>query len=262
MAFLDVEKSTYTNSVSMLNLHSHPHFEIYFLKSGSRTFFLSNALYDLQGPLIIIIPPHTLHKTEGGPFERYNVNVSKSYLDDFQCEVLTAKALHLLKLTSEYSNKVEELLEPLCQKSHLKYEKNIKHTLFSYFIYLLYNIEKEDLKPTAHLKQDAPPVLLKIMKYLDENYNQKITLNSVADKFYLSSTALSYMFKKYMHNTLIDYVLFLRINKAKEFLCHTNKSVETIAELCGFSSSNYFGLIFKQKENLSPMQYRKYNKCY
>ena len=46
--------------------------------------------------------------------------------------------------------------------------------------------------------------------------------------------------------------------KAKEFLLNTKKSVGEISELCGFSSSNYFGLIFKQKEGLSPANYRKH----
>ena len=44
----------------------------------------------------------------------------------------------------------------------------------------------------------------------------------------------------------------------KELLIKTKKSVNEISELCGFSSANYFGLIFKQKEKLSPLSYRKY----
>jgi transcriptional regulator GlxA family with amidase domain len=47
------------------------------------------------------------------------------------------------------------------------------------------------------------------------------------------------------------------LNKAKHLLLSTDKTVNEIAELCGFSSANYFGLIFKKKENLSPLTYRK-----
>jgi transcriptional regulator GlxA family with amidase domain len=49
----------------------------------------------------------------------------------------------------------------------------------------------------------------------------------------------------------------VRLTKAKKMLVDTHKSVGEISELCGFSSANYFGLIFKQKEHLSPLQYRK-----
>jgi ribonuclease R len=45
-------------------------------------------LYKLNAPTLIVIPPRVVHKTEGGPFERHNVNVSPAYLDPFQKEVL------------------------------------------------------------------------------------------------------------------------------------------------------------------------------
>ena len=51
----------------MSDLHSHNHYEIYFLVKGERSFFLSNKMYNLKGPVIIIIPPYVMHKTEGGP---------------------------------------------------------------------------------------------------------------------------------------------------------------------------------------------------
>ena len=97
MAFIEVEKSVHSNEWSMQDLHSHPHYEIYFLLSGTRSFFLSNALFHLQAPIVLIIPPHVLHKTEGGAFERYNINVSPNYLDEFQTSVLKERSLQFIK---------------------------------------------------------------------------------------------------------------------------------------------------------------------
>ena len=56
----------------------------------------------------------------------------------------------------------------------------------------------------------------------------------------------------------IDYLLNVRLTKAKELLLSSKKSIGEISEECGFSSANYFGLIFKQKEKLSPANYKKY----
>jgi AraC-like DNA-binding protein len=56
----------------------------------------------------------------------------------------------------------------------------------------------------------------------------------------------------------MDYLLMLRLSKAKEELMNTEKSIKEISESCGFSSPNYFSLIFKRKENISPGNYRKY----
>ena len=61
-----------------------------------------------------------------------------------------------------------------------------------------------------------------------------------------------------MNCSPIDFLLNVRLNKAKEMLLHTKKSVGDVSEACGFSSANYFGLIFKQKEGLSPANYRKH----
>ena len=55
----------------------------------------------------------------------------------------------------------------------------------------------------------------------------------------------------------MDFLLNVRLTKAKDLLTNSDKSVGEISDECGFSSANYFGLIFKKKEGLSPLQYRK-----
>ena len=57
MNFIEIEKSIRNENWSMNDLHSHSHYEIYYLYQGNRTFFLSNALYKLSAPVIVIIPP-------------------------------------------------------------------------------------------------------------------------------------------------------------------------------------------------------------
>ena len=258
MAFIEVDKSIHTDAWSMHNLHSHPHYEIYFLKSGERSFFLSNALFKLESPSILIIPPHVLHKTEGGAFERYNIDVSPNYPDDYQTEILQKKSLRVLKPTALEMQRFVDDLENAIKEKNSKYEQNITHTLFSYLVFHLDKLHQDELTPKAMVKERIPTIILKIIDYLNEHYAEKITLSVLAEEFFLSKTALSYSFKKYMDCSLIDFLLSIRITKAKEFLLNSKKSVEEIAELCGFSSANYFGLIFKQKEKLSPANYRKY----
>ena len=260
MPFIEVDKSIHTNEWSMHDLHSHPHYEIYFLKSGSRSFFLSNALFNLEAPIVIVIPPHVLHKTEGGPFERYNINVSADYLDDFQKEVLDSRALQLIKPTEQDMHMLTAHLDCMNEPKQKKHAQSITHTLASYIIYCLSCWQKEESTRKVSAKNAIPPLLLKVIDYLNDNYAEKQTLESIANRFFISKTALSYGFKKYMDYALIDFLLSIRITKAKELLLSSNKSIEEISELCGFSSANYFGLIFKQKEKLSPANYRKYQR--
>ena len=261
MPFLEVDKSTRGEDWSLHEFHSHPHYEIYFLSKGSRTFFLSNAMYTLTAPTLVVIPPRAIHKTEGGSFERYNINVSPSSLDAFQKEVLEEKALQIIPLAPEE----EKAFYSLVTKAHAvnKDERHadlILQALFSYGIYLLSQAGTKRVLPKAAAEQDIPPLVLKVIDHLNAHYNEEIPLDSLAEKFFVSKATLIYNFKKHTGHTLIDYLLTVRITKAKQLLVSSNKGIREISELCGFSSSNYFGLIFKKKENLSPANYRKHQK--
>jgi len=98
------------------------------------------------------------------------------------------------------------------------------------------------------------------MDYLNENYNKKITLEHLSEEFFVSSAAILYNFKKYTNCSPIDFLLNVRLNNAKKLLTGTKLSVAEISEKCGFSSANYFGVIFKKKEGLSPANYRRYKR--
>lgn len=261
MSFIEVEKSIRNEEWSMLDLHSHSHYEIYFLQKGNRTFFLSNALYRLTAPILIIIPPHVLHKTEGSAFERFNVNVSENYLDEFQKHVLQEKALSVIKLNNEQTALFESIFNQMnCINKLQKFSNSILKTLFSYSILQLNNLSCQTLSSSVSKESSVPPLILKVIDFLNEKYMENLTLSQICDKFFVSKGALIYNFNKYMKCSPIEYLLNIKITKAKELLQRTNKSIGEISELCGFSSANYFGLVFKQKENISPLTYRKHQK--
>lgn len=261
MSFIEVEKSIKNEEWSMMNLHSHSHYEIYYLKKGNRTFFLSNALYQLTAPVLIIIPPHALHKTEGAQFERYNLNVSTNYLDDFQTRILEERSLSVIKLTNDETLLFNNLFQQMDEVNKMqKYSDAILKILSSYLILQIGKLSSKTLVSTVSQENSVPPQILKIIEFLNENYAKNLTLNELSEHFFISKGTLIYNFNKYLKCSPIEYLLSIKITKAKEFLQKTNKSISEIAELCGFSSANYFGLVFKQKENISPLSYRKHQK--
>ena len=259
MKFIEIERSEQKSNWNMRDLHSHAHYEIYYLYKGSRTFLLSNAIYVLQAPVMVVIPPYTMHKTEGGPFERYNINVSADYLNDFERDVLDEIALRRITPTEQGSRVLLGLLREMAaidkKQKRSEYEIN---ALFSYFVYLM---SKSKGKPDEISDENKmSPLVLRIINYFNESYGNRITLEDLSRDFFASKTTLIYHFKKYTNCSPIDFLLSVRITKAKEQLVNTKKSIEAIAHDCGFSSANYFGLIFKKKEGISPANYRKYQK--
>lgn len=258
MSFVEIEKSVKKKKWSMMDLHSHPHYEIYFLSSGNRKYFLSNSLYTLSKPSLIVIPPHAMHKSEGDAFERYVLNVSESYLDKFQKYALKQKELSVIELNERERKILVELFEMLVAvDKHKRFSDDIIRALVSYLILQINELDNKSSAPSAQSNGNVPTIVLKIIEYLNTHFANKITLETLAEKFFISKGTLIYNFNKYMNCPPIDFLVNIRLTKAKELLLNSKLSVEQISEKCGFSSANYFSLIFKKKENLSPMNYKK-----
>ena len=259
MAFIEVEKHVENEEWSMHNFHSHPHYEIYYLSKGSRSFFLSNSLKIISAPNIVVIPPHVMHKTEGGAFERVNINVAPEYLEDFEKEILEKVSLTHLKPDQQQNDDVSRIMDGLFKTDRKsKNGEKIFHSIFSCFLLSLSNGAKSKDAFTKLEKSVVPSFVLNVIDYLSFHYAEKISLDTLSEKFFVSKTTIIYNFKKYVNASPIDFLVNLRITKAKEKLLSTNLSIKEISEACGFSSPNYFGLIFKQKEGLSPAFYRKH----
>jgi two-component system response regulator YesN len=56
---------------------------------------------------------------------------------------------------------------------------------------------------------------------------------------------------------IIEYLTHVRIQKAKQLLCSTTKTVKEIAEMCGYSDQNYFSKVFLKHCDMTPTAYRK-----
>lgn len=99
-----------------------------------------------------------------------------------------------------------------------------------------------------------------ILNFINSNLTQDLSLELICEKVHLSRYYLCHTFKKYVGMSVFEYILALRLAKAKYYLTYSDNSVSQIAELTGFSSFSYFGRIFKKYENCSPREYRNMSK--
>lgn len=97
----------------------------------------------------------------------------------------------------------------------------------------------------------------KITEYIEENLSNKISYETICDKFYISQSTLYYLFNKNFNCTVHQYINKLRLEKARELLKDSNKSITDIACTVGFFSQNYFTRLFKKEYGVSPAKYRK-----
>lgn len=123
---------------------------------------------------------------------------------------------------------------------------------------LLVLLMNESWHPTEHLdsalkKQNIDP----IREYLDKHYIEKISLDALADQFFISKFYLTRVFKEQYGVSINTYVLNLRITKAKQMLRFTDKKLEDIGYQCGLGAPHYFSRIFKQVEGITPSEFRE-----
>jgi AraC-like DNA-binding protein len=98
-----------------------------------------------------------------------------------------------------------------------------------------------------------------ITTYIHNNYTEDLSLNSIADQFYVSNYYLSHQFKKVTGFTLTEYIQLTRIRNAQSLLISTNKPITDIAFLSGFSSFSQFNRVFNNFVGTSPSKFRKNN---
>ncbi len=106
----------------------------------------------------------------------------------------------------------------------------------------------EDLTKHAQLQ--------KAIHFIEEHYNEQLTIRDVANYINFSSTHFSRLFKKETGRNFVDYVAFTRIIKTLPFLRKYDYTIEKIASTCGFNTPNYYSLTFKKYVGISPTDYR------
>ncbi|MCZ8515470.1 AraC family transcriptional regulator [Paenibacillus filicis] len=100
--------------------------------------------------------------------------------------------------------------------------------------------------------------IIKAQKYVLTHLDQKITLEDVSDKLHLNPAYFSRLYKKETQESFIGYVTRMKVEKAKEWLETTNKTVEEIAYHLGYDNKSYFNKCFKSIYNMSPSQLQKH----
>jgi two-component system response regulator YesN len=97
-----------------------------------------------------------------------------------------------------------------------------------------------------------------IMKFIRDNFaNKKLSIQMIADNTYLSKTYLCSFFKKSTGKTVNEYIMEIRIEKAKELLKENRVKLYEIATNIGFNDSNYFSAIFKKYVGCTPSEFRE-----
>lgn len=125
-------------------------------------------------------------------------------------------------------------------------------SLLSHFIYLFYK-EYISLSDSSHKKA---PLVHQVMRFIESHLTEDLSLQTLADRYDYSSIYFHQLFKTITHTTLSQFVIQKRLDKAKELLIHTNKTIKTICYEVGYNDPSYFVSVFVKASGMTPKNYR------
>ncbi len=98
-----------------------------------------------------------------------------------------------------------------------------------------------------------------VLQYIHEHYMRSdLSLNLLASEFHISVSHLSKLFKEHIESNFIDYLIEVRMNKAKELLMDTESMIKDISECVGYTNVNSFARLFRKMTGLTPSEYRQH----
>ncbi|MBP1993412.1 response regulator transcription factor [Paenibacillus eucommiae] len=124
----------------------------------------------------------------------------------------------------------------------------------------LYRITGEWQKDRAGTEEpsgtEVDSYITKAKRYVTEHFDQKITLEEVAKLLYITPAYFSVYFKKETGQNFVDFITYVRVEKAKELLRRSEYKVKEIAVKIGYDDYTYFCKIFRKLEGVTPLEFR------
>jgi len=104
---------------------------------------------------------------------------------------------------------------------------------------------------------DTRRVLMDVKKYIDEHYEENITLRDLSEIAYLNQCYLSELFKEKFGESFLSYLTKIRIAQARKLLVNPRLTVYQVARQVGYQDQAYFSRLFKKKTGMNPIDYRR-----
>ena len=144
--------------------------------------------------------------------------------------------------------------------------KPVKPTVFKeVFCKMLKSVANNNLsvneKPKEKIietKEERQYFIEESVKYINEHFKERLTLEMVASKVFVNPKYFSHVFKKEMGIAFTEYVIQLRIQYACKLLESSSYHAYRISCECGFSDPSYFNRVFCAQMNMTPQTYRKH----
>jgi AraC-like DNA-binding protein/mannose-6-phosphate isomerase-like protein (cupin superfamily) len=250
--------------------HWHEHLEFLYFVSGSATVECGSVPLHFQPGDLAVVNSNELHYgiSTSEDLSYYAMIVDISLLHSHSVDAVETKFITPISQNQLlFQNRIsgdEEITRCMLSiigeldRKEMGYELAIKSYLYRllsllvrHYVATLTEHDEYRLK-LKELERLAP-----VFTYIDEYYQDKLTVQQLADLAGLSRFHFSRLFKQVTDKSLIEFINLVRINKSENMLRNTRMNISEIALAAGFSDIYYFSRTFKQLKKISPSEWRR-----
>ncbi|MDU5335703.1 GH39 family glycosyl hydrolase [Enterococcus sp.] len=254
---MDVEFTTQTET----KIHYHENFELLYVLNGELSMTVEGEEYQLKQKDLIIVNYNRKHRYTGSD----DLFLARFVLSYSKVKELLAKDMILFwcNSTLEKNESYDEMRKIIDQILNQQIVTNQKNQIYKMSLYyqLLHVISKnflltsENVRYQSEKKNDSR--MEEIFQFIRANYQKSITLQELADHFFLSTAYLSKYIKKKCNVSFTDLVNSVRLTHSMTDLLYTDASIMKIAMDNGFASVAAYNKVFKEAYDMTPSLFRK-----
>ena len=244
---------------------AHDFAEIGVILKGEGRFFADGQEYPVEEGTLLIFNPGVCHRSvpNGTTTEFYTAFTNVQYKGcGNNCIPLPPKGGMAVKMPEKMKKQVFSICRSM--EAELKNPQCGQYFMMkAYLIQMLCLISRSEETEEAAGKRSVfrtagkKYVVEQVERYLEEHYREKISLSRIASNMYLSSFYISKIFKSETGDTPINYLISIRMEKAREILeADPEISVQKVADAVGYDDAYHFSRLFKKYYGISPLYYK------
>lgn len=247
------------------DFHLHNFYELFLLLEGELNFCVQQTFYHLTPGSLLVINDLEIHKSiniKETPYKRIYIHIPPAFFQKYQAGDMKLSACftdrnagekNLLQLNDrQFTYFVNQYTQIAENETYALPGKEL--LMETYLLQLLVFVNNLFNQSAALPFSHYTPTVQEIVNYMKEHLSEKISLNSLSATLSLSKYYLCHTFKEETGTTIFNYLLLLRISKAKALLCD-GKNVTETCYLCGFTNYSNFITTFKKHTGYTPKKY-------
>ena len=249
-------------SIARQESASLPFLRIYFVLSGNLSLRIGQRSYTYSADEIAIINPFERFSVtqDGGAAAAFDLDISG--VGDFDSDLWFSRT-PLSNTDREPLTVLKQLLARFV-KFNIDFQEDrvfLNRSMFYAVMHHLITFFRVDKPQNRAGSNSRVELMEEITRYIDRNFRQDLSLNALADAFYLSAPYLSKLFKQYHGTTFSEYLVDIRLNNCLHELTGSEQSIENIAAQYGFPNTRSFISHFKRRYGITPSLYRKQHRA-